>query len=95
MAANDDQPVRDQVMLSAVEADVYEAIATLEFIGYQVTAEAVARASDLDEEAVLSALRTLIERGALLVERRGAARVYVPSHRGWSAAPEQASNPNR
>jgi hypothetical protein len=37
----------------------------------------------------------LIERGALRVERRGGASVYVPSHRGWSAAPEQAYNPNR
>jgi DNA-binding GntR family transcriptional regulator len=95
MAAKDEQPLPDQVMLSAVEAEVYEAIATLEFIGHQVTAETLITASDLDEDSVLAALRSLAERGVVRSERRGGALVYIPSHRGWSAAPEQATNPSR
>jgi DNA-binding GntR family transcriptional regulator len=95
MAAKDEQPLPDQVMLSAVEAEVYEAIATLEFIGHQVTAETLITASDLDEDSVLAALRSLAERGVVRSERRGGALVYIPSHRGWSAAPEQAANPSR
>jgi predicted transcriptional regulator len=95
MAAKDERPLPDQVMLSAVEAEVYEAIATLEFIGRQVTAETLITASDLDEDTVLAALRTLAERGVLRSERHGSALVYIPSHRGWSAAPDQAANPSR
>jgi predicted transcriptional regulator len=95
MAAKNEQPLPDQVMLSAAEAEVYEAIATLEFIGHQVTAETLVAATDLDEDTVIWALRSLSERGALRSERRDGAPVYVPSHRGWSAAPEQAANPSR
>jgi DNA-binding GntR family transcriptional regulator len=95
MAAKDEQPFPDQVMLSADEAEVYEAIATLEFIGHQVTAETLVTETTLDRDAVLAALRSLGERGVICSERRGGALVYIPSHRGWSAAPGQAANPSR
>jgi DNA-binding GntR family transcriptional regulator len=95
MAGKYDQPIPDQLMLSAVEAQVYEAIATLEFIGHQVTAEILIAESNLDEDKVLAALRALAERGVLRSERRGGALIYMPSHRGWSAAPDQAANPSR
>ncbi len=95
MAAKDVQPVPDQVTLGPMEAEVYEAIATLEFIGHQVTADAVVTASDLDADTVLTAMRSLIQRGMLRAERQDGALVYVPAHRGWSAAPEQGPNPSR
>jgi hypothetical protein len=66
-------------MLSADEAEVYEEIATLEFIGPQVTAETLVTASDLDEDSVLAALRSLGERGVICSERRGGALVYMAS----------------
>jgi hypothetical protein len=95
VAANDDQPMMDRVTLSDVDAQVYEAIATLEFIGYQVKAKDIATASDLDETTVLQALRAMTQRGVLVAKKRGAEDVYAPAHRGWSVAPEQAANPNR
>ena len=95
MGANNDQPMIDRVTLSDVDAQVYEAIATLEFIGYQVKAKDIAAASDLDEDTVLQALGAMTKRGVLVTEKRGSEDVYAPAHRGWSAAPEQAANPNR
>lgn len=95
MAANGDQPMTDRVTLSDVDAQVYEAIATLEFIGYQVKAKDIVTASDLDENTVLEALRALTKRGVLVTRKRGSDDIYAPAHRGWSAAPDQPTNPNR
>lgn len=95
MAANDDQPMTDRVTLSDVDAQVYEAIATLEFIGYQVKTKDIVTASDLDETTVRQALRALTQRGVLVTKKLGSEDVYAPAHRGWSAAPEQATNPKR
>lgn len=94
MAAKD-QPATDQVTLGEVDAQVYEAIATLEFIGYQVRAKDIVTASDLDEESVRRALSALTQRGVLVCRKRGSQVVYAPAHRGWSAAPEQGPNPRR
>jgi predicted transcriptional regulator len=95
VAANDEKPITDRVTLSDVDAQVYEAIATLEFIGYQVKTKDIVTASDLDEATVRQALRSLTRRGVLVTRKRGAEEVYAPAHRGWSAAPEKAANPNR
>jgi hypothetical protein len=100
MAAKDtdDQPMVDRVTLRAAEAEVYEAIATLEFIGHQVTATDIVTASQLDEDTVDRVLAELIRRGMLRAGKpgqHGAASVYEPAYRGWSAAPERAAKPNR
>lgn len=95
MATNDDQPINDQITLGDVDAQVYEAIATLEFIGYQVKAKDIVTASDLDEDTVRQALHALTKRGVLVTKKRGSEHVYAPAHRGWSAAPEHAANPHR
>ena len=95
MAAKDDRPIADQITLGGLDAQVYEAIATLEFIGHEVTARHIASASNLDEDAVLTTLLALTGRGMLRTEKRGAALIYVPTHRGWSAAPDKAVNPSR
>ena len=95
MRANDGRPITDTVTLSDVDAQVYEAIATLEFIGYQVKAKDIVTASDLDEDTVHRTLHSLTHRGVLVTRKQGSEDVYAPAHRGWSAAPEQAANPNR
>ncbi|HEY3908075.1 MAG TPA: hypothetical protein VGM14_29490 [Streptosporangiaceae bacterium] len=95
MTADSEQPFPDQISLSDVEAQVYEAIATLEFIGYQVKTADIATSAGLDERAVQRALRSLTRRGVLVAKGRGADPGYEPAYRGWSAAPEQAANPNR
>jgi len=95
VAADEEQPITDRVTLSDVDAQVYEAIATLEFIGYQVKAKDIVTASDLDDDTVREALRALTQRGVLVTKKRGSEDIYAPAHRGWSAAPEKATNPKR
>jgi hypothetical protein len=95
VAAHGDLPMADQVTLNGVEAQVYEAIATLEFIGYQVKVTDIAAASHLDDETVLEVLGALTRRGVLLTRNAGAESVYAPAHRGWSAAPGRPANPHR
>jgi hypothetical protein len=95
MTRSDEQPMVDDVTLSAIEAHVYEAIATLEFLGYPVTISDIVTATNLDEDTALKMLPALIERRLLRAEKRDGEPVYVPAHRGWSAAPERAANPKR
>jgi predicted transcriptional regulator len=90
-----EQPFVDQTSLSEVEAQVYEAIATLEFIGYQVKTADIATSAGLDERTVGQALQSLTRRGVLVAKGRGADPGYEPAYRGWSAAPDQAVNPKR
>ncbi len=97
MTADRDQPFldQDQITLTDLDARVYEAIATLEFIGYPVKTADIATSSGLDERTTRRALTSLTQRGVLVAKGRGADPSYEPSYRGWSAAPEQAANPKR
>ncbi len=98
MNAPGDRPFADQVSLLGLEADVYEAIATLEFLGLPVTATDITAATgsaSLDEAETLAALESLAERGVLAVTDSPDGPTYQPAYRGWSAAPEQAVNPQR
>ncbi len=95
MSAHAEEPFADRETLNDVETDIYEAIATLEFIGREVTANDIAVAADLDEQIVLDKLGALTDRGVLVAAQRKDRTIYEPANRGWSAAPEQASNPHR
>ncbi len=95
MSAHAEEPFADRETLNDVETDIYEAIATLEFIGREVTAGDIAVAADLDEGTVLDRLGTLADRGVVVAAERSDKTIYEPANRGWSAAPEQASNPRR
>ncbi|HXS62247.1 MAG TPA: helix-turn-helix domain-containing protein [Streptosporangiaceae bacterium] len=97
MTADSDQPFldTDQITLTELDARVYEAIATLEFIGYQVKTADIATSAGLDESTARRALRSLTRRGVLVAKGRSTDPSYEPAYRGWSAAPEQAANPKR
>jgi len=95
LTADNEQPFIDQISLSTVDARVYEAIATLEFIGYQVKTADIATSAGLDERTVRQALSSLTGRGLLVTKGAGADPSYEPAYRGWSAAPEQGANPKR
>ncbi len=95
MSASSDEPFADRETLNDVETDIYEAIATLEFIGRQVTAQDIATAADLDQDTVRGKLDSLTQRGVLVAARQGDSMIYEPANRGWSAAPDQAENPHR
>ena len=90
-----EQPFTDQLSLMGKEADVYEAIATLEYLGRPVRTADIVSATGLDEAVVSQALRSLTERGLLLEHEEDGQYVYEPAHRGWSTAPEQSAGPRR
>ncbi|MGN6793999.1 MAG: hypothetical protein ACTHJW_16550 [Streptosporangiaceae bacterium] len=86
-----EQPFPDQISLLGGEADIYEAIATLEYLGRPVgTAEIVAE-TRLDRDAVRESLISLTQRGVLIEHVRDGQAVYEPAYRGWSAAPEEST----
>ncbi|HET9899105.1 MAG TPA: hypothetical protein VFQ44_29625 [Streptosporangiaceae bacterium] len=95
MQSHAQEPFADRETLNDVEPDIYEAIATLEFIGHEVTAHDIAVAADLDEGIVNDKLDSLSDRGIVVASDRGEGTTYEPANRGWSAAPDQASNPHR
>jgi len=84
----------DQITLGGDDAVIYEAIATLEFVGHQATATDIATAVNRDEQVVRAALASLTERGMLVsTDDRDGEPVYEPAWRGWSTAPEQSAGP--
>jgi len=76
--------------VSDANADIYEAIATLEYHGRRVGAAAIIAATRLPESDVTASLATLVAQGLLTTEDSDGELVYVPAHRGWSAVPDQA-----
>jgi hypothetical protein len=72
------------------ESFVYETIATLEFTGRPATRSEIAEATGLDLGELDQVLSTLTEQGQLT---RGSSLdgepAFAPSHRGWSASPDQ------
>ncbi len=90
-----EHPITDRVSLMGKEADVYEAIATLEYLGRPVRIADILSATGLDEAVVSQALRALTERGVLVVHEEDGQYVYEPAYRGWSTAPEQSAGPRR
>jgi len=90
-----EQPFTDVLSLMGKEADVYEAIATLEYLGRPVRTADIISATRLDEVVVSRALGSLTERGILVESEQDAEQVYEPAYRGWSTAPEQSAGPQR
>jgi hypothetical protein len=90
-----EQPFPDHISLIGHEADVYEAIATLEYLGRPVGMVDIVSATGLDEAVVGESLRSLTKRGVLIEHGEDGQAVYEPAYRGWSAAPEQAAGSQR
>ncbi len=89
------EPFPDQLSLTGKEADVYEAIATLEFLGRPVRVADIAGATQLDEGDVDAALAAMTERGIVVRVGYDDDPAFEPAHRGWSAVPEQPAGPQR
>jgi hypothetical protein len=71
------------------ESYVYETIATLEFTGRPATRGEIAEATGLDRGELDQVLSTLTEQGQLTRGNIDGEPAFAPSHRGWSAAPDQ------
>jgi len=82
-----DRPYVDAQILTDVGAQVYEAVATLEYGGHAVTRDEVMAATDLDDATVSEILDALTGQGVLI--RDG--DVFELARRDWSATPETPS----
>jgi hypothetical protein len=82
-------PYLDAQALTDVEASVYEAIATLEYMGRPVTAAQVTDVTGLDSETVGAIVQALAEQGALVPAdgTAGERGEFSLARRDWSAAP--------
>jgi hypothetical protein len=77
--------------VSDTSADIYEAIATLEYSGRRVSRAAIVETTRLPGDIVAAGLDALLAEGLLTAEDDGRGeRAYAPVHRGWSAVPDQA-----
>jgi hypothetical protein len=91
MTAQDKPPYVDTQEMSGTDAHVYETVATLEYLGRQVTKRALAAAVALDDQTLDDSLAALTERGALVESESADEPVFLPARRDWSATPDRPS----
>jgi hypothetical protein len=85
----------DQLSLNGDETSIYEAIATLEYLGRPAGATEIISATGLRESVVGESLHAMVGRGVLRELDEDGRAVYAPAYRGWSTAPEQSAGPQR
>jgi hypothetical protein len=69
--------------VSDTHADIYEAIATLEYSGQRASQAAILATTGLPRDIVAAGLETLLAEGLLTAEDDGRGeRTYVSAHRG-------------
>jgi Mn-dependent DtxR family transcriptional regulator len=90
MGASSDRPYAEPMSMNEVEAYLYEAIATLEYIGHPVTRTEIAKVADLDDATIGQTLRDMTDRGLLVQGDYGGEPAYEPARRDWSVAPDKA-----
>jgi DNA-binding GntR family transcriptional regulator len=90
-----EQPFADRETIVGDETNVYEAIATLEFLGRPVTLTDLTGATGLTRERVQDALNGLTARGIVTAASEQSESDFEPANRGWSTAPDQANGPTR
>ncbi|HXW43141.1 MAG TPA: hypothetical protein VEL03_00020 [Streptosporangiaceae bacterium] len=89
--ASKDAPHVDMQSLNDTSADIYEAIATLEYAGRRPTRGEIAATTALPEPVLDDSLAEMTSRGLLVMSDDGAGEVYLPARRSWSAAPDKAT----
>jgi predicted transcriptional regulator len=90
MGTSSDRPYAELMSMNEVEAYLYEAIATLGYIGHRVTRTEIAAVADLDDSTVDRTLRDLTDQGFLVQGDHGGEPAYEPARRDWSVAPDKA-----
>jgi hypothetical protein len=81
MGARSDRPYAEPMSMNEVEAYLYEAIATLEYIGHPVTRTEIAAVADLDDATIGPILRDMTDRGFLVQGDYGGEPAYEPARR--------------
>ncbi len=92
MARTSEAPYVDMQVISDDMADVYEAIATIEYSGRDPSHAEIAEATRLPGQVLDESLAAMTRLGMLTADDAGGERerVYRPARRGWSAQPDQA-----
>jgi hypothetical protein len=86
-----DRPSMDAQVLTDVGAQVYEAVATLEYSGRSVTRDEVMQAMDLDDSTVSEILDALTDQGVLIRTPARDGDTFELARRDWSATPDTRS----
>lgn len=81
MGTSSDRPYAEPMSMNEVEAYLYEAVATLEYIGHPVTRTEIAVVADLDDSTVDRTLRDLTHQGFLVQGDYGGEPTYEPARR--------------
>jgi hypothetical protein len=84
-------PYVDTQFFSELDTDVYEAVATLEYLGCRVTTDEIMEATGLEGAAAGQILDALTEHGVLRRRRTGAGDAFELARRDWSATPDTRS----
>jgi len=85
----------DEITLAGDEANVYEAIATLEYLGQPAGSTELVAATGLSVARAGESLDALTGRGVLVTREDDDRTIYEPAYRGWSTSPDQATGPQR
>jgi DNA-binding transcriptional ArsR family regulator len=85
-------PYVDTQLFSELDTGVYEAVATLEYLGSSATADEIREATGLDAAAVGEILDALTEHGVLTRRHTDAGDAFELARRDWSATPEIRSH---
>jgi DNA-binding transcriptional ArsR family regulator len=85
-------PYVDTQLFSELDTGVYEAVATLEYLGSAATVDQIREATGLDAPAVGEILDALTEHGVLTRRRTDAGDAFELARRDWSATPEIRSH---
>jgi hypothetical protein len=95
MTIDRDHPYVDPQGLGDLDMHVYEAIATLEFLGRTPTQAEIGAAAGLDHDEVAELLRSLTERHLLVRSTGPGEPSFEPAQRSWSAVPGEPEGPQR
>jgi hypothetical protein len=95
MSAHGDQPYVDPQGLGELDMQVYEAVATLEFLGRVPTRTQIGVASGLDNGELDDLLRSMTERHLLVRSQAAGEPAFEPARRDWSAVPGDPAGPQR
>jgi hypothetical protein len=95
MTAHGDQPYVDPQSLGDLDLHVYEAIATLEYLGRPATRSEIGAAAGLDSAELDDLLSSMTERRLLVRSQESGEPAFEPARRGWSAVPDEPTGPQR
>jgi DNA-binding MarR family transcriptional regulator len=93
MTADPERPYLDPLAFSDLDLHVYEAIATLEYLGRPAARSEIAAAAEIDEDRLDRTLDELERRGLLIRSDSPGEPAYEPARRGWSRAPDVPRGP--